>query len=68
MADSRDPSRGLEAREGLLQGVVMLVSIIYICKMTAKSFLLLPGGNARGEQPNICFKRLNFLLPVNIQL
>lgn len=49
-------------------GVVMLISIIYTCKTTAKSFLFLPGGNARGEQPVICFKHLNFLLPVNIQL
>lgn len=35
--------------------------------MTAKSFLLLPGGTAGGEQPVICFKYLNFLLAVNFR-
>lgn len=51
-----------------LGGVVTHTSIIYTCKTTAKSLSLLPGGNARGEQPIICYKHLKFLLPANIQL
>lgn len=65
MALSRDAGRDLEARKGSFAGG----GDAYISKMTAKYFLLLPGGNTRWEEPAvICFKHLNFLLPVNIQL